>query len=50
MENDNLTRNDAMTTEKIKPKKPIGEFLINNSLYIFMIIAMNTIKSAKSLV
>ncbi len=40
MENDNLTRNEAMTTEKIKPKKPIGEFLINNSLYIFMIIAI----------
>jgi len=42
MQNDNLSHNESMNTNKntIKVKKPIGEYLINNSLYIFMAVTI----------
>ncbi|MBO5742728.1 MAG: beta-methylgalactoside transporter [Clostridia bacterium] len=40
MENDNLTRNEGMTPQSVKPKKPWGEYLIDNSLYLFIIAAI----------
>lgn len=48
MENDNLSHNEAMTPEikNVKVKKPLGEYLINNSLYILMTIAIIAIAIA----
>ena len=40
MENDNLTRNEGITPGNIKKAKPLGEFLIDNSLYLFIIAAI----------
>ena len=48
MENDNLTKNNALP-ESVSGKKKsniISEFLINNSLYIFMITAIIAIAVA----
>ncbi len=42
MENDNLTNNEGIAADVAvnTPKRFTGEFLINNSLYIFMIVAI----------
>ncbi len=48
MENDNLNSNEGMSVEVTvnKNKRQVSEFLINNSLYIFMIIAIIAIAIA----
>lgn len=48
MENDNLNSNEGMSTDVTikKNKRQAGDFLINNSLYIFMIIAIIAIAIA----